>query len=327
MTVKGYDGGDGEKEIVAALKQAFDAEESDTIATIKTKYYPIGHMIEIAIAKGYAKRLGFKGWMAIEIDRGVTHGRDCLSCWKCRHSFDAALAWWRAGNTGFMPAKLSGPRFAVEICEAYGNRMQGNTPTQKRKGKTAKELREDAARWRSRFDQFKGEHVKWAQEDNREPRVLYVIEREIAADEPPESEFPVEAIRPDQDDTSGVVADPEQETDDDALDEEDNTSGVVADTGHTAGDEANDNTPGVVAWSERGADDDEVTEPNDDTSGVVAEAIEPIIAKPTMAQIWPSLSDRLRQTIETDARLPGFRVGAARSTKSGTPTEPRFSRR
>jgi hypothetical protein len=163
--------------------------------------------------------------MAIEIGKGETHGRDCLSCWKCRHSFDAALAWWRAGNTGFMPAKLSGPRFAIELCKAYGNRMQGNTPSQ-RKGKTAKELREEAARWRSRFDRLKGEHVKWAQEDNREPRVLYVIEREIAAEET-ESEFPVEANYTDQDNTSGTVADTEQKTNEAGEVIEDSTSGVV----------------------------------------------------------------------------------------------------
>jgi hypothetical protein len=56
----GYDGGDGESELVAALSALLDGEETDTVAAIKGRYWRIGSIVEIAAARGYVKAMGLR---------------------------------------------------------------------------------------------------------------------------------------------------------------------------------------------------------------------------------------------------------------------------
>jgi hypothetical protein len=201
MAGKGYNGGDGEPQLIAALRELLDAEESDTVTRIKSHYWKTGNIVEIAIARGYTKAAGLQGWFFNHFGKGVTHAKECLQCWKNRETFDRAYAWWRAGNTGFTPTKLSGPRFANELCKAYGERLTTDADklaSRNQRKLNAKALREQAAAWRQRYDRLKGEHLKWADEDQREPRVLHSIELEIAADEDAEqdSDLPLKATRP-----------------------------------------------------------------------------------------------------------------------------------
>src|SRR4029077_19826979 len=119
----GYDGADSEAVLIAALKEDFDGEETDAIQKIKTKYMRDGHIIDIAVARGYTKKLGFRGWVYTAIGKGETYARECLTCWKGHACFDDAVNWYRTGNTGFVPSKLSGPRFGAELLKAYGERL------------------------------------------------------------------------------------------------------------------------------------------------------------------------------------------------------------
>ena len=98
MATKGYDGGDGEPQLVAALRELLDAEESDTVTRIKSHYWKTGHIVEIAIAREYTKAPGLKGWFFNHFGKGVTHAKECLQCWKNRETFDRAYAWWKTGK-------------------------------------------------------------------------------------------------------------------------------------------------------------------------------------------------------------------------------------
>src|SRR5690242_19632574 len=95
----GYEGGEAEEEIVAALTKLFAAADDDVAIAIKTKYWPIGSAIEIAEARGYIKQLGLKGWMFTRFRKSETHARDCLKCWhETRRHFDEAWEWYKTGN-------------------------------------------------------------------------------------------------------------------------------------------------------------------------------------------------------------------------------------
>jgi hypothetical protein len=170
------DAGDGEQQIIARLQLLFTEAEQDATTAIKTKYWAIGREIMAAEEHGYVKAMGLKGWMHVNFKKGETTARECKQCWKDRLIFDRALEWWRAGNTGFTPSKITGPRFGNELCKAYSNRLMSNADKANRKGRRkkmdAKALREEAAKWRYRYDRVKGEHIQWATEDNRKPRVL-----------------------------------------------------------------------------------------------------------------------------------------------------------
>jgi hypothetical protein len=195
---KGYDGGDNEEQLVTAIAALLDAEEADTVANIKNKYWVIGSAIEIAIARGYTTGPGLKGWFFNKFRKGETHCKECLTCWQDRTTFDNAYDWWKTGNTAFMPSKLSGPRFSKEICAAYRDRLKSDADklARRNRGKnlSAKQLREQAALWRARYDRLKGEHLLWSKQDQREPRELIAIELEIAAEET--GEAPIHAKRP-----------------------------------------------------------------------------------------------------------------------------------
>jgi hypothetical protein len=53
----GYGGGDGEQELVKAFNDVSDAAESDAVSAIRTKYFQLGDILEIACARGYTKSL------------------------------------------------------------------------------------------------------------------------------------------------------------------------------------------------------------------------------------------------------------------------------
>jgi hypothetical protein len=204
----GYDGGDGEPEIVAALTELFATIEGEVVHNIKEKYWVIGHAIEIAEARGYVKAMGLKGWMYLRFGKGETTARECKQCWKDRDVFDHAYNWWKSGNTDFTPTKLTGPRFSNEICKAYRERLLSDAERLAKRGrnkkKGAKEFREEAARWRSRYDRAKGVILKWGGEDGRESRELVQIELEIAAEEESEGEMtaPLDVRRADPEATA-----------------------------------------------------------------------------------------------------------------------------
>ena len=217
MAAKGYTGGDGEEQLVAAISALLDEEEEDTVKNIKNKYWVIGSAIEIAIARGYTKAPGLRGWFFNNFKKGETHAKECLRCWQDRDAFDRVYAWWKTGNTGFVPSKVSGPRFSNEICKAYRERLTSDADklARKNRGKnlSAKQLREQAALWRARYDRLKGEHLAWSKQDQREPRELIAIEIEIAADETPEAELPIHATRPTDTSTEDDATDGDAQTD------------------------------------------------------------------------------------------------------------------
>ena len=62
MPFYGYNGGDSEKLLCDALADLLQVEETDVVAAIKNRYMKTGHIIEIAVASGYTRALGLKGW-------------------------------------------------------------------------------------------------------------------------------------------------------------------------------------------------------------------------------------------------------------------------
>jgi hypothetical protein len=248
----GYDGGESEEALIAALRELLNEEEGDTITKIKTKYWPTGHAIEIAKAKGYIQKMGLKGWMFHNFQRSETHARDCLTAWQCRRQFDDAYKWWKSGNTNYMPQKLSGPRFCVDLCKAYEKRLEAPAP--RRKGPTAKQLRAVIAAYRSGFGRLKTEHVQWAEEDQRASRVLTVIEQEIEEAEAEiatgtdgDGQWPLNATRDgdiedeadDNSDEAGEAdeeADKGDETPDDTTEDNTDADNTIPDTEHTQGE-------------------------------------------------------------------------------------------
>jgi hypothetical protein len=211
MDVQGYDGGDGEPQLVEALEALFAAEETDTVSAIKNRYWVIGSIIEIAQARGYMSAMGLKGWVYLRFKRGETHARECLQCWRDRDVFDRAYDWWKTGNTTFTPSKLSGPRFSNELCKAYRARLTGAKP-KRTGGMSAKKLRELLTMYRSGLARVAGEHRKWAEQDGREPLVLNAVELEIAeAEADDDADLPINATRARDDDQPDTMeSKPEQ---------------------------------------------------------------------------------------------------------------------
>lgn len=84
VKITGYDGGDGEPALLAALKERLATESTDAWTRVRAKDMYIGAIIEIAVARGYIKasRLGFAGYMVTKIGFAETHCRDCLKCWQ-----------------------------------------------------------------------------------------------------------------------------------------------------------------------------------------------------------------------------------------------------
>ena len=212
----GYEGGDSEEALIAALKQDFTSETTDALEKVRTKYMRDGHIIAIAVARGYTKKLGFKGWLALKVGCGETHARNCMNCWKLRHDFDRVADWWRSGNTEFQPSKLSGPVLYLELHKAWKERGLSDAEKLAKRGKKKglgnKQLRELLALHRNWLDRLASEHMKWAETDARESRVLSQIIRERAEAEgnkddvafPLKSTYPPSPEEPDEtDDRTG----------------------------------------------------------------------------------------------------------------------------
>jgi hypothetical protein len=179
--------GESEEQVVARLAKLLAIDEDDNIRKIKTVYQPIGREIDIASERQYFEAMGLRGWFWAKFKRSETHARECWRCWKDRDVFDRALDWWRTGNTDFSPDKQSGPKFSNELCKAYRDRMLSDADKNNRRGRgrgmTAKQLKEALTKWHHRYMLVRDEHVEWAEQDQRESRVLNLIEREIAAEE------------------------------------------------------------------------------------------------------------------------------------------------
>ena len=126
--------------------------------------------------KDFTDALGLKGWFFLRFGKSETHARDCLKAWQCRRDFDRAYEWDKQGNTDFVPKKLSGPRFCVEAVTAWRDRLKPDARKSRRKGPTAKQLREVIAAYRSGFGRLNCVPPRWAEEDQRDTLVLTVIE-------------------------------------------------------------------------------------------------------------------------------------------------------
>ncbi len=63
----GYDGDESEQALVSALRDGFVSDQTDALEKVRTTYMRTGHVIEIAVARGYTKRLGLKGWLAANV--------------------------------------------------------------------------------------------------------------------------------------------------------------------------------------------------------------------------------------------------------------------
>ena len=207
--IVGYDGGDSEDVLLNALKQAVDIEIADNWDRIRKKDMYIGSIVGTIIARGYIKksRLGFAGYMVTFVGKAETYCRQCLACWRKRRDFDT-VRQWLANNT-FKPAKASGPILFLDSHKAW---LNPNARQKKQKKLSAKEWRQLAQFYRNSLDQVGDEHVKLAEDADREPRVWnqIVLERakieaefsETAGD----SEFPVTATRPEGvDDEQGAA--------------------------------------------------------------------------------------------------------------------------
>ena len=201
VKITGYDGGDGEPALLAALKERLATESTDAWTRVRAKDMYIGAIIEIAVARGYIKasRLGFAGYMVTKIGFAETHCRDCLKCWQKRRDFDTVREWVATAN-GFRPAKLSGPLLYLVSHKAWSARLTPDAPKKKPKRLTAKELRQLIQAYRNMRDRSGGVIVKWADEDGRDAREWNRIVAERAAieaelSEPDDdSDFPVSSI-------------------------------------------------------------------------------------------------------------------------------------
>ena len=252
-----------------------------------------------------------KGWFYHHFHKGETHARECLQCWQDRDVFDLAFKWYKEGNHDFVPTKLSGPRFSNEICKAYRQRLLPDAAKKKRaKTKSAKELREEVARWRNRFDRLADEHTKWAVQGHRVPVVLNAITQEIATEEEP-TVYPLHAAAEDDDgegadDQGAGDHSTEAETESDDADEvvEDTSAQVDAEDGTVEGTEqypgvvesdGHDDGNGSVAEQERHLGVEPTNGVGNDNSTALLVASAPIVPPPTEDQIVPPTEDETQQ--------------------------------
>jgi hypothetical protein len=199
--IHGYDGGDGEDQLIAALKAAVATEVADNWERVATKYMYIGSIVDICVAGGHVKksRLGFAGYFYAKIGYAETTCRDCLKCWEKRHDFDRVRDWV-SSNNGFKPKKASGPILYLDSHRAWSERLKPDA-TKRPKKLTAKEMRQMLQAYRSMLDRTGGAYVRLSEEVGSEPRVWHQItqERALLEQELGESEsdadFPVTATR------------------------------------------------------------------------------------------------------------------------------------
>ena len=201
--IVGYDGGDGEPQLLAALKEALAVEVNDAWEKVRVKYMYIGSIIDIAKAKGLIKksRLGFAGYMATHVGYAEKTCRDCLRCWEKRRDFNDVREWVATTNL-FKPEKPTGPMLYLDSHKAWSNRLKSGQAPARPKTLGAKELRKLLRAYQDMLDRVGGEHVKQAEINHFEPRVWNAIVQERAALEVEMSKtvsdpsaFPVDATR------------------------------------------------------------------------------------------------------------------------------------
>lgn len=207
MTTKprsyGYDGGDSEGELIKAANAALDGDQADSIEKIREVYWKVGAILTTAIARGYTKALGIRGWIVTNLHCSHTHGYACMKAWKTRDSFDDALRWYQSKNTGWRPTKATGPTFAIELVNAYKDRNKSeqdrlSAATRKKDAASKKELLGQVAIWKSRYARLREEARKLSQYAKREPIVLNAIEQEIAVEAGGEPESVKSALHSDE---------------------------------------------------------------------------------------------------------------------------------
>jgi hypothetical protein len=190
-----YRGGESESELIRAATGVLDITESDAVEGVKRQVFPLGSIMEIALARNYCKP-NVAGWCAVKFGRSDTYFRQCLKAWKFRHTFDAAVQWVQGNNEcNFRPMSLHGPKFCIELCEAYLDRNkseserlneQARKAESRRKSKEAKEaklraqIQREQGDYRQYFERVAKEHRQWATDLDRDPRELNAIETEIA---------------------------------------------------------------------------------------------------------------------------------------------------
>ena len=181
--ITGYNGGDGEDQLLAALKQVVATEARDAWSRIRDKDMWIGSIVEICVARGYVKksRLTFAGYFYHKVGYAETYIRQCWQCWQKRRDFDHVRDWVSANNS-FKPAKLSGPIMFLDSHKAWSDRLKSDAAKKKlQRKRTAKEWRQLAEAYRSMLDRSGGVIVRWADEDGRDARDWNVIVQERAA--------------------------------------------------------------------------------------------------------------------------------------------------
>jgi hypothetical protein len=192
MALHHYDGGDSEAELVRAATALLIDTELDVVSKIKTVYWPLGNIVEIARARGYFRTRGFKGWCHFFFKKSDQHMRDCEKAWKLRTTFDDAYRWYTESNDcDFVPTKLTGPRFAIAICLAYRDRNKSESERQNERSRKeeARKKRQEAkearlvGNWRDRYRRLAEEHKRRAEMDGWIPLILNQIEQEIAQEE------------------------------------------------------------------------------------------------------------------------------------------------
>ena len=135
--ITGYDGGDGEEQLLAALKQGVATESDDAWGRIREKDMYIGSIVDICVSKGYVKasRLGFAGYFVTKVGYAETYIRQCWHVWQKRRDFDAVREWVTNSNTFKKPVEAVGS--AAVSGRAQG--LVGATEPQRETEEEAKE--------------------------------------------------------------------------------------------------------------------------------------------------------------------------------------------
>jgi hypothetical protein len=194
----GYNGGETTRELAEFISKSLDSDEGDAVDKIKTVYFPIGHVMEIARQKKEVQEMGIQVWCStIKNSRtgksfSYTTINNCYRAWQKRDKFEAALAWYQnpGRNSHWAPAKPNGPLFAIDLVAAY----EGKDKPAKAKAKketSAKVLVRRFKLLQEHFDKVAAEHRKFAAELDREPFALQAAEHALAQEFGEDGEAPV----------------------------------------------------------------------------------------------------------------------------------------
>jgi hypothetical protein len=186
-TFYGYNGGETLEELAEFISKALAADEGNAVDKIKTLYFPIGHVMEIARRKKEVQEMGIQVWCSTvknpRTGKSFSYPmiNNCYRAWRLRDKFDAALAWYQnpGRNSHWTPPKPNGPLFVIDLVAAY----EGKDKPAKAKSPTktpAKVLLRRYQILREQFGKVAAEHRKFAAELDREPVALQAAEHALA---------------------------------------------------------------------------------------------------------------------------------------------------